>query len=189
MLAAEPDNLYYRSFEGMIADKNEYLEGSFPRLVYWGTSGQRIADRCQQDVFAAYELAKIGQCVYGKNDRSIFLQPSETDLRAAVKQHYESIRKYAVQTDEKLYSCGWLLDIARCIYTLRHNDVIAKTQAGLWALTEHAFDDEQPLRKALEIRQNPAAYKDKEYVKLWLKGLGPVVQQYADVLQREMMIR
>ncbi len=56
-------------------------------------------------------------------------------------------------------------------------------------MTEHVFDDEQPLRKALEIRQNPAAYKDKEHVKLWLKGLGPVVQQYADVLQREMMIR
>jgi len=32
---------------------------------------------------------------------------------------------------------GWLLDTARCIYTLRHHDIIAKTRAGLWALKEH----------------------------------------------------
>ena len=41
MLEAEPDNPFYRFFEGIIADKNEYLRGSFSRLVYWGTSGQR----------------------------------------------------------------------------------------------------------------------------------------------------
>ena len=186
MLEAEPDNPYYRSFEGMIADRDEYLAGSFSRLVYWGTSGQRITDHCQQDVFSAYELAKYGQSVYGENDRSIFLQPSWAELRDAVKQHYESIRKYAVQTDDKLYSCGWLLDIARCIYTLRFNDVIAKTQAGLWALSEHIFQDEEPLKKALEIRQNPAAYEDKGNIKQWLKSLGSVVQQYADVLEQEL---
>ena len=106
MLEAEPDNLYYRSFEGIIADKNEYLSGSFSRLVYWGTSGQRITDRYQKDVFSAYELAKYGKSIYGENDRSIFVEPSAAELRSAVKQHYESIRRYAVQTDEKLYSCG-----------------------------------------------------------------------------------
>ena len=186
MSEEEPDNPYYRCFEGIIADKNEYLAGSFSRLVYWGTSGQRITDHRKQDAFAAYELAAYGKCVYGENDRSIFLPPSEMELRAAVRQHDESIKKYAVQTDEKLYSCGWLLDIARCIYTLRHHDVIAKTRAGLWALSEHIFQDEEPLKKAVEIRQNPAAFKDEEEVKLWLKGLGPVVQEYADVLEREL---
>ena len=186
MAEAEPSNPYYRSFEGIIADRNEYLASSFTRLVYWGTSGQRITDRYQQDTFSAYELAKYGQSIFGGNDRSIFLQPSETDLRAAVKQHYESIRRFAVQTDETLYSCGWLLDIARCIYTLRHNDVIAKTRAGFWALSEHIFEEAEPLRRTLEIRQNPVAYKDKDEVKQWLKELGPVVQQYADVLEREL---
>ena len=186
MLGAEPGNAYYRSFEGVIADKNEYLSGSFSRLVYWGTSGQRITDRYQQDVFSSYELAKYGQLVYGENGRNIFAGSSPVELRSAVRQHYESIRQHTVQTDEKFYSCGWLLDIARCIYTLRHNDVIAKTQAGFWALKEHLFTDEEPLKKTLEIRQNPASYKDRENVKQWLKSLGPVVQQYADVLEREL---
>lgn len=186
MTEAEPDNPYYPSFEGIIADRNEYFTGLFSKLVYWGTSGQRVTDHYQQDVFSAYELARYGQCVFGKNDRGIFPQPSGADLKAAVREHYESIRKYAVHTDEKLYSCGWLLNIARCIYTLRYNDVIAKTKAGLWALSEHVFQDEDPLKKTLEIRQNPNAYKNSEDVKQWLKGLGPIVQQYADVLEQEL---
>ena len=186
MAEAEPENRYYRCFEGIIADQAEYLSGRFTKLVYWGTSGQRIADRFQQDVFSAYELAKYGRSVYGSDNRSIFTAPSAAEMTAAIRFHYDTIRRYAVQTDERLYSCGWLLDIARCIYTLRNHDVIAKTKAGFWALSEHLFADEEPLRKALEIRQNPSAYKDREDVKQWLKGLGPAVQRYADVLQQEL---
>ena len=182
MLETEPDNPYYRSFEGVIADANEYLAGTFSKLVYWGTSGERITDRWKQNVFSLYELAKYGKSVRGENDRSIFAEPSVMDLREAVRQHYETICRFAVETDEKLYSCGWLLDIARCIYTLRYSDVISKTQAGNWALSEHLFENEEPLRKTLWIRQNPLAYKNRSDV----KELGPVVQQYADVLEREM---
>lgn len=186
MSEAEPGNQYYRAFEGIIADKDEYFSGSFTRLVYWGTSGQRITDRYQRDVFAQYELAEYGKSVYGSNDRSIFIRPTREEMIEAVRQHYDAIRRYAVQTDEKLYSCGWLLDIARCIRTLRQDDVIAKTRAGLWALSEHIFENDAPLEKAVEIRQNPLAYRDRDDIKEWLKGLGPVVQQYADVLEREL---
>ncbi len=181
-----PDSPYDRLFEGIIADKDEYLTGSFSTLVYWGTSGQRITGRYRQDVFSAYELATCGKSVYGAKDRSIFPLPSVSDLNEAVRQHYATIRRYATETDERLYSCGWLLDIARCIYTLRYHDVIAKTRAGIWALSEHLFDDEEPLRKAIRIRQNPMAAGNRDDVKQWLRGLGPVVQQYADVLQREL---
>ncbi len=188
MLEAEPDDPYYRSFEGIIADVNEYRAGAFSRLVYWGTSGERITDRYQQDVFSLFELAKYGKAIRGEDDRSLFAQPSAMELREAVRQHYETVRRFAVRTDERLYSCGWLLDIARCIYTLRHNDVTAKTQAGIWALSEHVFENEEPLREALRIRQNPMACKDRDDVRQWLKGLGPVVQQYADVLERELYL-
>ena len=53
--------------------------------------------------------------------------------------------------------------------------------------TDYRFDeDETPLRKTLEIRQNPLAFKDREDIRLWLKSLGPIVQQYADVLEHEL---
>ena len=185
MLKAEPDNPYYRSFEGVIASLNEYRSRSFQRLVYWGTSAQRVTDRYVPDAFSLFELAKNGVSIYG--DKAWILPaPSREELVNAVRAHYDAIRKYAVQTNESLYSCGWLLDIARCIYTLRYNDVTSKTQAGFWALEEHLFSDEAPLRKALEIRQNPLPCKDREDIRLWLKGLGPVVQIYADALELEL---
>lgn len=181
-----PDNPYYQCFEGVIVNLNEYLEDHFTRLVYWGTSGQRIKSSLEADVFAKYQLAKYSKPVYGEINREMFTVPSKEELTAAVRKHYEAIRTYAVQTTESLYSCGWLLDIARCIYTLRHNNIIGKTQAGLWALDEHIFFDEGPLKKALMIRRNPLEYKRRDDIKLWLSGLGPSIQQYADVLENEL---
>ena len=57
----------------------------------------------------------------------------------AVKNHLDIIRKYGTETDESFYSCGWLMDISRCIYTPRYNDIIGKTKAGEWALKENFF--------------------------------------------------
>ena len=185
LLSREPGDPYYRSFEGVIAGVEEYRRGAFDRLVYWGTSGQRITDRYTPDAFSAFELAKYGRPVYG-DQPWILPAPDRKELVRAVRAHYDTIRKYAVQTDASLYSCGWLLDIARCVYTLRHHDVIAKTQAGHWALEEHLFPDETPLRKALEVRQDPPAFKGKAETDRWLESLGPAVQQYADVLEQEL---
>ena len=41
--------------------------------------------------------------------------------------------------------------------------------------------------KTIEIRQNPLSFKDREETRQWLKGLGPVVQSYADVLEQELI--
>ena len=180
-----PDNPCYRCFEGNIVCLGEYSDRNFTRLVYWGTTGQRVTDRYHEDPFALYELAKYGQSVFGSTDRSIFAAPDRDRMIAAIQSHYETVRTCAVQTDERLYSCGWLLDMARCVYTLRYHDVISKTRAGQWALDNHIFPDETALEKTLMIRQHPLEHKDKPETGLWLKGLGPTVQRYADVLEKE----
>ncbi len=186
MLKKAPENPYYRSFEGIIASADEYRSRAFSRLVYWGTSGQRITGRYEPDAFSEFELAKYGKTVYGDAPWPL-PAPGREALAAAVRAHYAAIRKYAAQTDASLYSCGWLLDIARCVYTLRYGDVIAKTKAGIWALENHIFPDEAPLQQALAIRRDPLAFKDREDVQQWLKSLGPTVQRYADVLERELL--
>ena len=186
LLEKEPENRYYRAFEGIIAGVDEYRNNSFKRLVYWGTSGQRVADRHEQDAFSRFELARYGRQVCGSGTAGLFTEPGRDEMISAVRAHYDSIRKYAVQTDERLYSCGWLLDIARCIYTLRYNDVIAKTDSGVWALEQKLFRDDAPLRKTVMIRKDPMSYRDREDVRRWLRSLGPVVQQYADVLESDL---
>lgn len=178
-----PENPYYRCFEGVIAHEQAFQQGRFTRPVYWGTTGQRVADRFALDPFARLELSRCGQSVYGAQDNP-FTAPTRAELMEAVCRHYEGIRRYAVQTDERLYSCGWLLDIARCLYTLRYGDVIGKTQAGEWALRERLFPEEEPMKKALMIRRDPLSYRDRPEIRAWLRALGPTVQRYADVLEQ-----
>ena len=182
----EPKNPYYRLFEGVIVNIEEYKSGEYEHIVYWGTSGQRITDKCEIDPFARYELAKYGKCVFGNADRSLFTLPEYAELVSAVRRHYDGIREYSRMTDERLYSCGWLLDISRCIYTLRTGEVISKTGAGEWALESGIFADGTPLRKTLDIRKDPLVYNDDERVKSWLASLGGTVQLYADALEREL---
>ena len=180
-----PEDPYYRCFEGVTCCLSEFRAGSYTRLVYWGTSGQRVTARWGLDAFSRLELAKYGRLVYGERV-DLFSAPTRAELAEGVRRHYAGIRQCAVQTDESLYSCGWLLDIARCLYTLRCGDVIGKTRAGEWALTEHLFPEEEALQKALLIRKDPLAYKDRPEVKAWLRSLGPTVQRYADVLEKEL---
>lgn len=52
MLADEPGNLYYRSFEGGMLTLDAFLSGAADRVVYWGTSGERVTDRYVFDSFA-----------------------------------------------------------------------------------------------------------------------------------------
>lgn len=184
--AFDAGNPYYRCFEGVIVNRQEYETGRYARLVYWGTSGQRVTNRFALDPFARMELVRYGRRVYGIGENP-FTEPTWAELAEAICRHYEAIRQYAVQTDERLYSCGWLLDMARCVYTLRHHDVIAKTRAGEWALSEHLFPEEGTLQKALMIRRDPLLYKDLPEIRTWLCALGPTVQRYADVLERELM--
>ena len=109
-------------------------------------------------------------------------------LVETVKNHYETIRKYARETGESICSCGWLLDIARCIYTLRNNNIISKTQAGIRALENQVFQNGETLTRAIEICQHPLVFKNRDDVKRWLSELGSMVQQYADVLVRELLL-
>jgi hypothetical protein len=52
-------------------------------------------------------------------------------------------RKYVQETGRRVTLPGWLLDIARCIYSLRTGGVIAKTAVGEWAVKENIAPDAQ----------------------------------------------
>lgn len=130
MLADEPDNLYYRSFEGAMLTRSAFLANADDRVIYWGTSGERITDRYLLDGFGKTELIESSILLYGKDIRKELRYPDLHELYADVNRHYKTIRKYAQSTGRNFYSFGWLLDISRCIYTLRTGKIISKTKAA-----------------------------------------------------------
>lgn len=107
-------------------------------------------------------------------------------LKSNVQRHYEVIRRYIQKTDRSLYSYGWLLDISRCIYTLRTGRIIPKTAAGEWALRESLCPCRDDLAKAVMIRREPGRYLNDESVFNYAETLGNNVQRYADVLEIEL---
>lgn len=186
MLEEDPENQYYRLFEGGMLTSNALRLGTTDRVVYWGTSGERIDDHYSFDAFCMSELLDNGILLYGNDIRADFVHPDFDELKENVRRHYESIRKYAGLSGRSLYTYGWLLDISRCIYTLRTGKIIAKTAAGEWALKEKLCPCEAALAKAVEIRNNPSAYKNDTGIIDDAETMGAEIQRYADVLDQEL---
>ena len=186
MLEKEPDNLYYRSFEGGMLRLDAFISGDSDRVVYWGTNGERITDTYVFDSFGMAELIENSTLLYGCDVRSQFKMPSFSDLYADMKRHYETIRKYVQKTGRSLYSFGWLLDIARCLYTLRTGKIIAKTAAADWALENNLCPISEALKFAVKIRRNPLIYKAEKQTLDYAETLAEPIQRFADVLEKEL---
>lgn len=186
MLTEEPGNPYYRSFEGGMLSQSAFLTGTPDRVVYWGTSGERITTRYDFDSFCMSQLLDSGMLLHGDDVRERMNHPTFGDIKSDVRRHYETIRQYARKTGRELYSYGWLLDISRCIYTLRTGKIIAKTSAGEWAIQENICPCADALAKAVEVRKEPTKYIDDACTFDFAETLGDSVQRYADVLEKEL---
>lgn len=180
---AYPDSAYMRLFEGGIIPIEAFLGRTKEPAVYWGTSGQRIVDSFALSPFSVLELKACGMLLHGPDVREHIPMPTRDEIREAVRAHYETIRAHARETGESLYSAGWLLDIARCLYTLETGDVIAKTAAGEWALEKGLPPEPEVLRMAVCIRKEPLLFLGDAPTRAWLASLGPSIQRFADVLE------
>lgn len=185
MLEKEPGNPYYQSFEGAMLMLDAFISKSSHRVVYWGTSGERITNTYMFDSFGMAELIESGILLYGCDIRSRLKAPNFTDLYADIKHHYETIRKYVQKTEHSLYSFGWMLDIARCLYTLRTGKIIAKTAAADWALENNLCPVPDVLKTALQVRKAPLEYKNKQVLE-YAESLADPIQRFADVLEDEL---
>ena len=188
VLLTEYKNTCFSLFEGGFLSLNGFINGNNDTVVYWGTSGQRITDKYYFPPFSMMELLESGRLLYGDEVRDKFNYPTKDSIIRAVINHYETIRKYAITTDRNIYSAGWLLDIARCIYTLRTGKIIAKTKAGKWALDNNLVPDVEIMEKVIRIRDEPDKYKNNNEVMKWLGTLGEYIQRFADVLEKEILI-
>ena len=188
MSRSEPNCPFYRLFEGGMLSLSAFIGGLPDRVVYWGTSGQKIAESYRFDAFCRKELLESGRLLVGRDIRGLINPPDFREIRENVRQHYESIRKYACLSGRSIYSFGWLLDIARCIYTLRTGDIISKTHAAEWALESRIFGGPAALETALEIRRNPRIFFESEELQDMAENLNPTVQSYADLLEKELEI-
>lgn len=182
----ETGNPLFRSIEGAVLPLDHFETNQPTNIVYYGTSGQQIQQHYTLDAFSFFSLHHFGQCIFGIDCASRLPSPAFSDLVQKMHQHLTTIRIHARQTGDSLYSCGWLLDIARCLYTLRYKTIISKTAAGKWALEQHLCPEPIQMERTLAVRQNPSEALKCPETRAWLQSLGPSIQKFADVLEEEM---
>lgn len=181
-------NPYFKLFEGGFITWDAFLNKSSDNVVYWGTSSQRITDTYNLDPFSTIELKNTGILLYGIDKRCDIISPSKSDMIKAINNCYNTIRKYAQQTSKSVTSIGWLFNIARCLYTLRTNDIIAKTDSGEWAIKNNLVPNIKIMQKAIEIRKEPIKAINDEQILEWCAELGPYIQEFADVLESNLKL-
>ena len=179
-------NPYYRLFEGGILSKKAFLDKAKDVVVYWGTSGQRITDTYIIDSFATAELLDHGILLCGEDIRNNLNYPTHEQFKADIRRHYSTIRQHGQSTNQRITSGGWLLDIARGLYTLKTDKVIAKTAAGEWAVAENLAPNIDVLKRVVDIRKSPLKYKDDKETLEWCGTLGGYIQELADVLEKRL---
>lgn len=187
LLSSHPGNPYFRLFEGGMMSLASFLSAKPNSVVYWGTSGQRITDAYTFDVFSRMELLESGILLCGDDIRDRLSYPTPAEIKSAVIAHYQAIRKYGTAPGRSLYSIGWMLDIARCLYTLDTGKTIAKTTAGEWALSHDLVPDRDIMRRVLAIRKEPLHYKNDEELMDWAQTLGAPIARFADVLEKRLV--
>lgn len=185
-LAEETGNPLFLCLEGAVVWKEAFSRGLPSPCVYWGTSGQRIRQDYALDAFSRFSLLHFGRCIYGQDMKPILPPVPFQELVDGIRYHLATIRTHARETNETLYSCGWMLDIARCLYTLRYQTIISKTEAGKWALQHSLCPDPLQMERTLALRQSPSDALKNPEIRRWLKSLGPSVQRFADVLEKEL---
>lgn len=182
------DNPYFRLFEGGFITWDAFVHNTKSNAVYWGTSGERITDTYQLDPFSIIELKMYGQLLYGDDHRLDIESPSQNNLTDAVEFLYKTVRKHAQHTTKAITSVGWLFDIARSLYTLETNNIIAKTVSGEWAIENKLVPNIEIMQKAIEIRKEPLKAINDEETLNWCAELGPHIQEFADVLGRNLKL-
>ena len=178
----DPDTPYYRAFEGGMLDLGSFLTNESTRVVYWGTTGERIKERHDFSAFDRASLLQNGQLLLGRDVRRHFEMPESPESATAVISHAVSIRQHG-KGARSLYAYGWLLDIARCMYTLVNGRLTSKPTAAQWALDEHLCPCPAELSMALTVRRQPELIRD-ESVLAYAEGLTEAIQSFLNLLEK-----
>ena len=180
----DPATPHYRLFEGGMLDLGSFLTGDETRVVYWGTTSERIKTQHAFSSFDRISLLRTGQLLLGRDVRRHMDMPAYDNVLSDIHAHLTTIREHG-HGGRTLYAYGWLLDLARCLYVVMNGRPITKTAAAQWALDERLCPCPAELAMALTVRRQPELIRD-ESILAYAEGLTEAIQSFADLLEQVM---
>ena len=177
----DPATPHYRLFEGGMLDLGSFLTGEETRVVYWGTTGERIKTQHAFSSFDRLSLLRMGHLLLGRDIRRHLEPPGYDDLLSDIHTHLQTIREHG-RGSRSLYAYGWLLDIARGLHVVLTGRPASKTDAAQWALDERLCPCPAELAMALTVRRQPELIHDASVLE-YGEGLTGAIQEFADLLE------
>lgn len=182
----DPATPHYRLFEGGMLDLGSFLLDEETRVVYWGTTGERIKATHEFSALDRASLLQTGQLLLGKDVRRHIEMPDFQEILSATEHHLSAIEQHGAGS-RKLYAYGWLLDIARCMYTMVNGRLTTKTAAAQWALDEHLCPCPAELSMALTVRRQPEFIHDASVLD-YAEGLTDAIQTYTALARKALQM-
>ncbi len=151
------------------------------RMLWWGTSGERLKDTNSLGWFCLHLLREKGLVLWGEDLRPHLPPAPPEALRHETHLNCRDVKEHG--RGGSLHSVDWLLTVARALYWLREGEVISKSQAADWATTHAAGEWRHSLPGAKDLRHHPELMERTE-IQTWVAHLTPTIQQAAEELER-----
>ena len=178
----DPDTPYYQLFEGGMLDLGSFLADEDARLVYWGTTGERIKPRHAFSAFDRASLLQNGQLLLGRDVRRHLEKPDFPEILEGIGHHLQAIQEHGAGS-RSIYAYGWLIDLARCLHTLLEGKLTTKTAAAQWALDQHLCPCPAELSMALMVRRQPELIHDP-HVLDYAEGLTEAIHSFCALVDK-----
>ena len=182
LCSRDPDTPHYRLFEGGMLDLGSFLEDEETNVVYWGTTGERIKTTHDFSALDRASLLQTGQLLLGRDVRRHIDMPDFQEILTATEKQLTSIEAHGAG-GRSIYAYGWLLDAARCMYTLVNGRLTTKTEAAQWALDQRLCPCPAELSMALTVRRQPELIHDASVLD-YAEGLTNAIQTYAALVRK-----
>lgn len=170
--------------EGEIISKTAVKNDIESNVIYWGTTKDKLARKYSLSGFSMRSLQDHGFLIFGTDIRHKLPYPDDEEMVSQVENMIDTVQCHAQITSENIHSIDWLFVICQSIYWLKTNNVTGKSDAAQWVLDNYTDKWTGALKKAMEIRHNPAL-AEIDTNKAWLSSLGYDIQCACNTLIAE----
>ena len=178
----------FRLFEGGMLTTDAFVSGGKDRVVYWGTSGQRVTNQYRFDAFCTVNLLDDGVLLCGDDVRGKIPRPDAEEIRADMSGVLDTVRRYASLSGNSLYTYSWLLDISCCLFTLKTENHFQDARGRMGA-PRGALSRAGRLVAGGGTTHSPASFRKDALTGERLEDLVRDILSYADTLEKTLSLK
>lgn len=173
----------FRLFEGGITSLAAFRDGRPALSVYWGTSGQRLADCYSIEPFSLLSLLDDGLLLHGEDIRPCLRPPTRMSCGMPSRPISVPSGPTASGPGGRYMEPDGCWTSPGALYPAHRPDPVQNRGRGMGPCGKDWLRDPSVLERVLAIRKEPLLYRDDPGTLDFIATLGPAVAAFAVVLE------